>query len=68
MQIILTMSEFKELISQDTKKPLHLTSSIDVKVKAKSDDTIRPITIGDKVITKLGVYDIQGIKFWIIKS
>ena len=68
MDIQMTIEEFKELISQETKKPLHLTSSIDIKVKAKVDDTIKPLTIGDKRITKLGVYDVQGIKFWIIKE
>jgi len=62
----LTAKELKELLGT-----IKEVTSIDIKVRIKSsmdDELLCPIKIADREITHLGIYDINGIKFWIIKK
>lgn len=57
----------------ETGKPIPITilrdeQSITIEVKSKDDTLIKPIKIDDTLITHLGIYEIKGTKFWIVKE
>jgi len=72
--MLLSITEFRELISLiDNGKPIPITiqkeeKSITIQVKTKDDNLLKPIKIGNNIIRTLGIYECEGIKFWIVKE
>lgn len=68
----ISIDEFKQLIDLIDKPieiktdPSTLSFTIPVKCKKDSDVLIHPLKIEEKEISQLGIYDIKGIKFWIV--
>ena len=70
----LTIEEFKSLIELLEKpypvkiESLNQSITILVDCKKNSDILLRPLQIEKIVINTLGIYDIQGIKVWVVKK
>ncbi len=70
----ISIEEFKQLLSL-LEKPIiikmdktNASITISTKCKKDTDDTMRPLKIDNQVISKLGIYDIKGVRFWIVKD
>ena len=69
----ISIQEFKELVSL-LREPIKIeidrtVSSITIAVKVKEDDTlVKPLVIENVAIRKLGIYDINKTKVWIVKA
>ena len=70
----LSIEEFKELTAF-LEKPIEIivdkSSSVTIRCKIKKgsqEELQNPLKIDKEEINHLGIYDINGIKFWIVKE
>jgi ribosomal protein S12 len=67
----LSLQEF-QFLSSELKKPVEVKIdrqfSITIAVKAEDGALVNPIKIDSKTIRTLGIYEIAGIKYWIVRE